>query len=125
MSATPPICHIPPVTPKTQPEPLAIPSIPPADATIASLQRSVNTMRLVINYITGRQGPQGPAGKAGDPAKPKPARWIEDGRVETVVRIFQNNDKTSQNWVDVKQINQLRMKDGVTGESWTWDRDRK
>lgn len=126
MTAVGPVCHIPPKSSVTdQPSPQALPSIPPASPTIASLVNTVNQMRNVINYITGRQGPQGPQGKSSNNAKSKPSRWTEAARVVETVRIFQNNDPNSSNWVDVQRINGLTMKDGVTGESWSWDRDRK
>jgi len=125
MTAVGPVCHIPPETTTTQPSPVGLPSIPPAEPTIASLVNTVNQMRQVINFLTGRQGPQGPQGKAGNNTKSKPARWIEQGRVVEVERVYQNNDPTSPNFVDVQRINQLRMQDGVTGESWVWDRNRK
>lgn len=127
MTTVGPVCHIPPTTTVTdQPAPQQLPSIPAALPTIASLMETVNRMRSVINYITGRQGPQGPQGTAGTPAKPpKPPRWSEVSRTESTQRIYQNNDHTSSNYVDVKSINQLKMRDSVTGEGWTWDRDRK
>lgn len=130
MTTVGPVCHIPPTTTVTnQPAPQQLPSIPAASPTIASLMETVNRMRSVINYITGRQGPEGPQGRAGtaaQPAKPpKPPRWSEVSRTESTQRIYQNNDHTSSNYVDVKSINQLKMRDSVTGEGWTWDRDRR
>lgn len=125
MTSVGPVCHIPPDTVIDQPGPIALPSIPPAQPNLQSLMNTVNQMRLVINYLSGRQGPQGPKGKSGDNAKAKPARWTEAGRVVEIERVYQNNDRSSPNYIDVQRINQLRMRDGVTGESWTWDRGRK
>ncbi len=113
-----PVCHIPPTQPSRQPSPQELPSIPVAQANVQSLTASVNAMRQVINYITGRQGPQGPQGTSGSPSKP--ARWTEASRSTGTVRIYNPDDKTQ--FVDVEQINQLTMKDGVTGESWSWNR---
>lgn len=121
--STAPVCHIPPVTPSTQPGPTPIPAIPPAQATIASLQNTVNQMRIVVMYLAGQMAQAGPQGKPGNDAKAKPARWTEANRTVETVRIFSPTDKSV--FVDVEQINKLVMKDGVTGESWTWDRDRK
>lgn len=120
-----PVCHIPPeTTTTTQPGPTELPSVAPAQPNLASLTATVNALRLVMNYITGRQGPQGPQGAAGSNTKPKPPRWSEVSRTESTERIYQNNDSSSSNYVDVKSINQLKMRDNVTGEGWTWDRDR-
>lgn len=124
-NAVGPVCHIPPVTITTaQPAPVNLPNIPPAGPTIASLTATVNAMRQVIIYLAGQRGPQGAQGKAGDAAKKTPpVRWSEAARTVETVRIFDPNDHDT--FVDVERINNLTMKDGVTGETWTWDRDRK
>lgn len=133
MTVVGPVCHIPPETTVTdQPGPQTLPSIPVAQPNIQSLQNTINRMREVLNYITGRQGPRGAMGEPGRPGQPgkpaeksKPARWAETARQKTTVRIYQNNDKTSQNWVDVERITGLTMTDSVTGEKWSWDRERR
>lgn len=124
MAAVGPVCHIPPVTVTTQPKPVNLPNIPPAGPTIDSLVATVNALRQNLIFITGRQGPQGPQGGQGAAAKKgPPARWTENVRVTETVRIYDPNDK--ETFVDVERINQLVMNDQVTGEKWTWDRDRK
>lgn len=122
MTAQAPICHIPPQKLTVVHPPVNLPSIPPAVATLQSLVQTVNAMRQVVIFVSGQQGPAGPAGAPGNSAKSKPARWTESNRTETTVRVFQNNDENSSNWVDVKQINSLTMQDGITGESWQWNR---
>lgn len=124
-NAVGPVCHIPPVTVVTpQPAPLNLPSIPPAGATIDSLVHTVNAMRQVIIILSGQRGAQGAQGAQGSPAKKNPPqRWTENVRTTETVRIFDPNDHDV--FVDVERINHLAMKDGVTGETWVWDRDRK
>lgn len=125
MPVSAPVCHIPPVVEHTQPEPKSLPSIPVAQPNLQSLAHTINVIRQVIHMTTGRQGTQGPQGAPGASAKKAPpARWQESGRTSTTVRVFQNNDKTSSNWVDIEQINTLTMGDKVTGESWQWKRDK-
>ncbi len=122
----PTVCHIPPVQPNAPKPTVNLPSIPLAQPNLASLTAAVNAMRQNLIFLTGQRGAQGPRGTSGSSSgsKSEPARWTEQSRVEETVRVFQNNDKTSPNWVDVKQVNKLVMKDGITGESWTWDRNR-
>lgn len=115
-----PVCHIPPTSTVANPSVKNVPGVAaPAQATLQSLQSTVNNLREIIIYLTGQQGP---AGKAAP--KSKPARWTENqpARITATTRIFQNNDKTSPNFVDVETINGITMKDGVTGESWNWKR---
>lgn len=117
-----PVCHIPPTNTPGDPQPTNIPGIPaPAQANLQSLQATINGLRQLIIYMAGQQGT---AGQNGKDAKSKPARWTEKpgSRVTSTVRVFQNNDSSSQNWVDIEQINQVTMADGVTGESWVWKR---
>lgn len=122
MTAQAPICHIPPESVAVEPHPVNLPGIPPAQPNIQSLVQTVNTMRQVLLYITGQQGPRGPQGAPGNNAKAQKARWVEASRNTVKVRVFQNNDKSSPNWVDIEQINGLKMTDGITGESWSWSR---
>lgn len=124
-NAVGPVCHIPPATITTpQPAPVNLPAIPPAGPSLESLVHTVNAMRQVIIFLSGQRGPQGAQGAKGDPAKKNPpVRWNESSRVVETVRIFDPNDH--EVFVDVERINNLTMKDGVTGETWTWDRDRK
>jgi hypothetical protein len=73
---------------------------------------------------TGAQGAPGKDGKKGKDGKDLKSRFVEDRRqrVEKKIRIFQNNDKKSSNWVDIKQINKVVWIDTVTGETIKWSR---
>lgn len=126
-----PICHIPPTTEIGQPQPKAIQAIPPAQPNIASLTATVNALRMVVQQITG-QNPLNPnlqpntAGfnrvpdkSGGNNGKPQ---WSEQGRTTNKVKIFQDNDKNTGNFVEVEQINTLTMVDKNTGQTWKWTR---
>lgn len=120
MTAQPPICHVPPVTPQTQPGPVSLQSIPPAQPNIASLVATVNAMRQTIIFLSGQQGRRGQQGAPGNSQKSPPARWTEAGRTTEKVKVYNPDDKTQ--FVEVERINSLQMKDGITGESWSWNR---
>lgn len=113
-----PVCHIPPKTPSTQPNPVNIPSIPPARPDVQSLMHTVNAMRQVIMILSGQQGLRGPQGAPGNNAKSKPARWSESNRQTEKVKVYNPNDKTQ--FIEVERINSLTMRDAVTGETWNW-----
>ena len=125
MSTVGPVCHIPPKTTINQPAPRPLPAIPPAQPTLQSLADTVNKMRQVILIITGQQGSQGrqgvpgPQGQPGTTAK---GTWSEKSRQEDTVKVYQNNDPNTGNYVEVKQINKLVMGNKDTGQEWTWDR---
>jgi hypothetical protein len=121
MSAQAPICHIPPVTTTTQPGPVNLPSIPPAQPNLASLAATVNAMRQVIMILVGDQGAQGRPGANGKDANAK-GQWSETKRVTQTVKVYQNNDPSTGNFVEVQQINQLVMGNKATGQTWTWNR---
>ncbi len=112
---------------------------------------AINQLKLLIQMISGQQQVTGPAGKNGaagvaipggagglslvipagqdgqkgkDAKDPKGGRFVEDRsqRVVQEKRIFQDNDKTSPNYVDIAQINHCVWVDKVTGETITWSR---
>jgi hypothetical protein len=81
-------------------------------------------MRAVIQLLIGGQSNQGAQGQQGAPGKTAPPiRWKESKRTTEVVRVFNPNDHSQ--FVDVERINQLTMTDGVTGESWSWSREKQ
>lgn len=45
-------------------------------------------------------------------------RFIEISRTNKIVRVY--NPQNKQQYVDVKQIVALTMKDKYTGETWVW-----
>jgi hypothetical protein len=83
-------------------------------------------MRQVIMILTGQlaQGPRGARGAAGQNGSNSSAKgtWTEQSRVEDTVKIYQNNDPSTGNFVEVKQINSLTMANKDTGQTWKWSR---
>jgi hypothetical protein len=128
MSNVGPVCHIPPTNTPGNPQPQNLPGIPgPVSGQGASQQAInnefaalLNALRALLLQLANQQGTKGQINNA--TSKNQKGRWSESGRVVETVRVFQNNDPTSSNWVDVEQINQLKMKDSVTGSEWTWKR---
>lgn len=124
-----PVCHIPPQNQIGQPGPTNLPAIPPSAPTLQSLHQTVSAMRQVILILTGQlaQGPQGARGAAGQAGRPgsnssTKGTWTEQSRVEETVKIYQNNDPSTGNFVEVKQINTLTMNNKDTNQKWTWNR---
>lgn len=122
MSAVGPVCHIAPVTVTTPKVPSPIPSIPPpAQPTLQSLTATVNTLRQIIMIITGQNGTNGTNGTNGS-SKNSPGGSFQQTSVTTVQqRVYQNNDPTSQNYVDVAYVKQLVMGNNSTKSTWTYN----
>ena len=123
MANTPPVCHIPPVPPRTQPHPINLPAIPPVtNPSLQVLANAVNAIRTVVMYLSGQQPTQG-GGRIESPKnkEPKPTRWIEASRRTEDVTITDPNSGAS---ITFTRINQLTMHDHITGEAWTWNRER-
>jgi len=128
MSNVGPVCHIPPANTPGNPQPHNLPGIPgpvsgqgPSQAAInAEFAALLNALRQLLLQLANQQGTQGQINNA--TSKNQKGRWTESGRVVQTVRVFQNNDQSSPNWVDVEQINSLTMHDNVTGSQWKWQR---
>lgn len=133
MSNQGPVCHVPPANQSANPQVHDLPGLGgPPQPTIASLVRAVTDLQRVVKSLSGQVQPIRPSDNTGsngfktkEDKKKDDSRWSEEGRVTEKKKIYQNNDKTSDNWIEVEQINQLKMRDKVTGEHWAWDRDRK
>lgn len=126
---TAPVCHI----PGTQTDPTSpnatVQTIPLAQPNVQSLVNTVNALRNLVMQLANQQP------KSNNPFAPiqtnlsgtnggKKPTWKEQSRVTEKVRVYQNNDKSSPNWVEVEQINSLTMVDN-TGQTWRWDRKRR
>lgn len=133
MSNVGPVCHIPPANTPGDPQPHDIPGIPgPANPNDpVSIANLLNAMRLAMLALLNELKRNNNTQDQGFNRRPDPnhndkkTQWVEVNRVTNKVRVFQNNDPTSHNWVDVEQINQLTMHDRKTGNLWKWDRNRK
>lgn len=124
-----PICHVPVPTPIDQPEGIQNPSIPIA-TDLQSALAAINAMRLILMRLANLQprfdgrGGGGRGGGSKQPSKQDPkkkiGRWNEISRKTSKVKVFNPQDK--EQFVEVERINQLIMKDTITGEQWIWNR---
>lgn len=124
-----PVCHIPPANPTTtQPGPKPLPGIPQPTPTLEGLLATVQALKTVIERITN-QNTLDNGFSNGFTRKPDPndrkVQWVEQARVTEKVKVYQNNDPSTGNFVEVERINKLTMADKNTGQTWVWDRERK
>jgi hypothetical protein len=131
-----PVCHIPPANTPANPQPHDIPGIPAAinpksPAFNNDVANALNAFRQILMAITGQldalrnRQPTNNNNSVTNNIVPKQAasQWTQQSVVTETVRVYQNNDKTSDNWVDVERINKLVMVDNKTGQKWTWNRN--
>ncbi len=145
-----PVCHISTgSTPIKQPRATLLASIPAA-VDLPSALAAINALKLLIQVLAGQQPVSGARGNAGSPSgllggggivgragaageqgqkgkdakDPTGGRFVEDRsqRVVKKIRVYQDNDKTSENYVDIAQINRCVWVDKVTGETIVWSR---
>lgn len=121
-----PVCHVPsgPSDPNTPT--INLTNIPVAQPNLQSLTNVVNALRAALQTMTNQNERDNGTGtqnnfKTNDRKK---VQWTEQSRRVEKVRVFQNDDKTSDNWIDIERINQLVMVDKKTGQTWTWNRKR-
>lgn len=121
-----PVCHIPPENASIpQPGVRNLPGIPIA-TDLRSLYAAVNAMRQTILIITNQQDTTGANNFSVKPdPNAKKQQWLEVSRVVEKVKVYQNNDPSTGNFVEIERINKLTMGDKNTGQQWTWDRERK
>jgi hypothetical protein len=121
-----PVCHIPPPNTPGNPQPRNMPGIPGPVGTGSSqadINALLNALRQALLTLLGMLNNNNNAtGTITSPKPSKPAQWNETNRVTSTVKIFQNNDPTSPNFVEVEQINSLTMTDKSTGNTWVWKR---
>jgi hypothetical protein len=113
-----------------QPGAPSLPAIPSLDGTSQGMEAAVGALVHVTRQLAGQQPAQNSTARPGSPAgsnapksnisdpKSNKARWEELSRTNNTVKIS-NPDDTTQ-FVMVKQITKLVMKDNVTGEQWVW-----
>lgn len=117
-----PVCHIPGTTTSGL-TPTAVQTVPVATPTLESLTKTVNALRQLVLQMSGQQSQNFLGLRSTN--DPKKVQWSEKSRKIEKVKVYQNDDKSSPNWVEVEQINQLVMVDKNTGQEWTWDRKRR
>ena len=132
-----PVCHISKDQDITeQPKPTLLPFVPAAIDLPSALQ-AIQALKLIVQMLAGQQlvknpngtlqvglrpAPSNPAVGKGNPKANERYTEVRSARVEKTLRVFQDNDKTSSNWVDIKQVNAVSWVDNVTGELITWAR---
>lgn len=131
MSNVGPVCHIPPDGTPANPQPHNIPGMPqainPRSPTFNNdVANMLNAFRQMLMQLLGQlhaldqktngiiNGFQTKKDNNGD--------WKQLEQVTEKVKIYQNNDETSPNWVEVERTNKLVMQDKATGKKWQWNR---
>ncbi len=126
-----PVCHVP--TPGAEADPNSsgqssgLATIPPAQPNIASMMRTLNALRQVVNKMNGKdpdnRNRSTTYGMTSSNSNKKP-QWSEVSRKTEKVKVYQGNDKDSENWVEIEQINQLVMQNKNDGQKWEWNRKK-
>jgi len=127
-----PVCHVSTNQTITQPPARRLAAVPRATDLRTALQ-AINILQQNIQILAGQipqypnQNPSNPATSGVNSVNARPSqqprnqpigRWVESGRVTETVRIYNRDDR--EQYVDVKRINSLTMRDTVTGEQWSW-----
>lgn len=121
MSNRAPICHIPPANPVVpQPGVVTLPAIPVA-TNLTSALMAINGIRQTLQIITQQIQRDNGFNRKPDP-NGKKSQWVEKNRTTSTVKIYQNNDPSTGNFVEVEQIDTLTMADKNTGQTWDWKR---
>ena len=118
------VCHIPPASPIADPQAKDIPGLlgPPDD--LLSALMAIRNLQDIVRRLAGQKPAQNNTGTFSIRVQPGPGKsdWEQSDIVQEKRKIYQNNDNTSQNWVEVNQINSLTMRNKKTGETWKWNR---
>ena len=136
-----PVCHINPSQEIDQPAAKLLASVGnPTD--LPSALRAIRQLTYIVNLLMGnypsRTGSGSRSGQLGDggivtrPTKDsgsskrnqEDGRWAEivEERVKEKVKIEQEDNP--DNFVVFERINQIKFRDTVTGETWTWRRGK-
>lgn len=117
-----PVCHIPPTSMPANPGPQTIPGVPaPAAPNLQSLMQTVNQLRQIILVLLGQNGAQGPPGVQGPAGKPLgPQDFTQTKLTSTKTKIFQNNDPSTGNFVEVSTVQSLTMANKA-GATWVYN----
>jgi hypothetical protein len=120
MPAVGPVCHIPPKNIAGNPQPVDLPGIAgPASPNVQSLTQVVNNLRQVILVLAGQRGPQGVPGAPGQSANAAQSSFTQKDIQTQTVKIYQNNDPSTGNFVEVQQVTSLTM-GAKNGATWTY-----
>ncbi len=125
MAGTAAVCHVSTDQVITQPPARRLLAVPKA-VDLPSALRAINILQQNFQIISGQVNNQvnvNPSTQnfiSSAPGQKQPAkgRWTEQSRATETVRIFNKDDHDQ--FIDVKRINSLTMRDNVTGELWNW-----
>lgn len=113
-----PVCHLPPPASAALPGPQSLQNVPPAQPNIASLTATVNALRNLVLILAGLNGQPGANGQAG---KSQPAgSWTQKSIETKMQKIYQNNDPSTGNFVEVQTVTSLVMTNSATKQTWTY-----
>jgi hypothetical protein len=116
MSTVGPVCHIPPATSASLPGPKNLPNVPPAEPNIQSLVATVNALRQLVIILSGQQGSGGSIS-----SKAPSGSWSQKSIQTETVKVYQNNDPSTGNFVEVQRVTQLVMGNNATQQTWTYN----
>lgn len=120
-----PVCHIPANTTAQTPGAKNIPGLPaPAAPNLASLTSTVNSLRDIINVLMGPSIVNNVVvnNNNGSGAQVKPGDFSQKSISYAKVKIYQNNDPSTGNYVEVNVVDGLTMGNS-SGGSWKYTRD--
>lgn len=115
-----PVCHIPPTTTTANPQVKSIPGVLPAPTNLPSALNAIRNLQEIVRYLTN-QVVNNNTGGGTISTKAQPGDFTQTDIQTEKVKIYQNNDKTSDNWVEVEQVNGLTFKDKL-GNKWQYTR---
>lgn len=121
MSNVGPVCHIPPVSQEATPQPKNIPGLMGAPTDLQSALSAIRNLQEIIKYITGGTTIINNIGGSSS-IKTQPGSFTQQSVETQKVKIYQNNDPTSDNWIEIEQINGLTMVNKI-GETWKYNRN--
>lgn len=131
MSNVGPVCHIPPANTPADPQPQNMPGVPaPVSPRPTGNQVQDNFNRDMANALNAiikilqalRNTGGGNQITNNVTTKQSASSFRETGRQVEKVRVYQNNDKTSSNYVDIEQIQALSFNNPTTKETLKWTR---
>lgn len=116
-----PVCHIPSANPAGNPQAATLPGLPgPAQANVASLTGTVNQLLNVVRALLNQPGTQGPQRTPDNSNNNNPGSFTQQDVQRNKVKVYQNNDPSTGNFVEVDQVTKLVM-GNKAGATWTYN----
>lgn len=115
-----PVCHIPPANTPASPQKPSLPGLPgPASADINSVTSTVNQILAMLKALLNQTN-QGFQRKPDPNGKGNPGDFHTQDLVTKKVKVYQNNDPETGNFVEVNQVTKLVM-GNKAGATWTYN----